>query len=71
MHKKILSAFPGLAVIVLTITGCIIVINGKSAVPAIAGYPHPNHWMQKSPAAVMFTIEAGRRSIQRYPAPDP
>ena len=31
MHTKILSAFPGLAVIVLTITGCIIVVNGKSA----------------------------------------
>jgi len=30
MHTKILSAFLGLAVIVLTITGCIIVINGKS-----------------------------------------
>jgi hypothetical protein len=27
--------------------------------------------MQKYPAAVMFTIEAGRRSIQRYPAPGP
>ena len=30
MHTKIPSAFLGLAVIVLTITGCIIVINGKS-----------------------------------------
>jgi hypothetical protein len=30
MHTKILSAFLGMAVIVLTITGCIIVINGKS-----------------------------------------
>lgn len=30
MHTKILSAFLGLAVITLTITGCIIVINGKS-----------------------------------------
>jgi len=30
MHTKILSAFLGLAVIVLIITGCIIVINGKS-----------------------------------------
>ena len=30
MHTKILSAFLGLAVIVMTITGCIIVINGKS-----------------------------------------
>jgi hypothetical protein len=31
MHIKILSAFLGMAVIVFTITGCIIIINGKSA----------------------------------------
>ncbi|MBT8370764.1 MAG: DUF2807 domain-containing protein, partial [Deltaproteobacteria bacterium] len=30
MHTKLLKAFFGLAVMVFTITGCIIVINGKS-----------------------------------------